>query len=65
MNATIQCLCHVSNIKNYFQDKQLVYNDTNNKNCKLTKEFSKLVNNLWKEPVGKINDYAPFISKNV
>ena len=32
MNATIQCLCHVANVKNYFQDKQLVYNDTNNKN---------------------------------
>ena len=59
MNATIQCLCHVANVKNYFQDKQLVYNDTNNKNCKLTKEFNKLVNNLWKEPVGNIRYYTP------
>ena len=59
MNATIQCLCHVANVKNYFQDKQLVYNDTNNKNCRLTKEFNKLVNNLWKEPVGNISYYTP------
>ena len=59
MNATIQCLCHVPNVKNYFQDKQLVYNDTNNKNCRLTKEFNKLVNNLWKEPAGNKKCYKP------
>jgi len=28
MNAIIQCLCHVSNFKNYFQNHQLVYQDT-------------------------------------
>ena len=64
MNATIQCLCHVSNIKNYFQDKQLVYKDINNKKCELTKEFNKLVNNLWKEPSGNKNYYTPTDFKN-
>ena len=59
MNATIQCLCHVSNIKNYFQDKQSVYNDTNNKKCELTKEFHKVLINLWKEPSGNKKYYKP------
>ena len=64
MNPTIQCLCHVSNVKNYFQDKQSVYNDTNNKKCELIKEFSKLVINLWKEPSENKNYYIPTDFKN-
>ena len=64
MNATIQCLCHVPNIKNYFQDKQSVFNDINNKQCELTKEFNKLVNNLWKEKSGNKNYYTPTDFKN-
>ena len=61
MNATIQCLCHVVNVKNYFQDKQLVYNDTNNKNCKLTKEFNKLVN---KDCISEMNPLFKGIAAN-
>jgi len=64
MNATIQCLCHISNIKKYFQDKQLIYNDINNKKCELTKEFSKLINNLWKEPSENKEYYTPNDFKN-
>ena len=64
MNATIQCLCHVPSVKNYFQDKQLVYNDTNNKKCELTKAFSKLVNNLWKESSENKKYYTPTDFKN-
>ena len=63
MNATIQCLCHVPNIKNYFKDKQSVYNDTNNKRCELTKAFNKVVNNLWKEAKNK-KYYTPTDFKN-
>ena len=38
------------NVKNYFQNTKLVNNDTQNRNCRLTMEFYKLLNNLWKEP---------------
>ena len=50
MNATIQCLCHVTNVKNYFQNQQLVFN--------------KLLNELWKEPSGNRNYYTPTDFKN-
>ena len=59
MNATIQCLCHVLNMKKYFQNRQLVFRDTNNKNCPLTIEFYKLVNNLWKDKYKKKNYFTP------
>jgi len=64
MNATIQCLCHVFNVKKYFQNKELVYNDTYKKNCELTLEFYKLVNNLWKEPIQNKEYYTPTDFKN-
>ena len=64
MNATIQCLCHVLNMKKYFQDRQTVYNDTKNKNCPLTKEFFILLNNLWKKPSNGKNYFTPKNFKN-
>ena len=65
MNATIQCLCHVLNIKTYFQSRQLIYDDIYNKNCPLTIEFYKLLNNLWKEPVNNKKYYTPTDFKNL
>ena len=59
MNATIQCLCHISNFKKYFQNKHSVYNDTKNKNCRLTKEFYKLINSLWKDSYKGKNYFTP------
>ena len=59
MNATIQCLCHVLNVKNYFQNEKLVYIDTLNKKCQLTLEFHKVVNNLWKESNINKEYYTP------
>ena len=64
MNATIQCLCHVLNVKNYFLNKQLVFADTNNKVCPLTKEFYKVVYNLWKERYNGRKYYTPTDFKN-
>ena len=64
MNATIQCLCHVLNVKEYFQNTQLVNNDTKNRNCRLTMEFCKLLNNLWKEPTKYKKYYTPTDFKN-
>ena len=65
MNATIQCLCHVLNVKNYFQNRQLIYDDTYNKDCPLTIEFYKLLNNLWKEPINHKKYYTPTDFKNL
>ena len=59
MNATIQCLCHISNFKKYFQNRQSVFKDTNNKDCRLTKEFYKLINSLWKDSYKGKNYFTP------
>ena len=59
MNATIQCICNIKKVKQYFQDKQLVYKDTNNKLCPLTKEFYNLINNLWKQSSNENNYCIP------
>jgi ubiquitin C-terminal hydrolase len=64
MNATLQCLCHVLNVKNYFKDRQLVYKDTINHNCPLTLDFYKVVNNLWKESYRGKKYYTPTDFKN-
>ena len=64
MNATIQCLCHILNMKNYFKKKQLVFNDINNKHCPLTKEFYKVLNNLWKFSSNGKTYYTPRDFKN-
>ena len=65
MNATIQCLCHVSNLKKYFLNKELVMNDMKNRTCPLTKEFCDLINNLWKEDFEGKNYYAPHGFKDI
>ena len=50
MNATIQCLCHINYLKDYFLNKDLITEATKNKNCPLTLSFYNLINNLWKLP---------------
>ena len=64
MNSTIQCLCNVLNIKKYFQNRQSVYKDTNNKNCPLTKEFYILLNSLWKDSSKGKKYFTPTDFKN-
>ena len=65
MNATIQCLCHILNIKKYFQNRKLVFDDINNKKCPLTKEFYKLINNLWKNSYKGRKYFTPKDFKNI
>jgi len=64
MNATIQCLCHISNFKKYFQNRQSVFNSTKNRNCRLTKEFYRLINSLWKDSYKGRNYFTPTDFKN-
>ena len=49
LNATMQCLSHISNIKKYFKNRKLVFNDINSKNCPLTRDICYIINNLWKK----------------
>ena len=65
MNATIQCLCHVLNLKKYFLNKELVMKDIQNKNCPLTIEFSNVINTLWQKSFEGKNYYAPYGFKNI
>ena len=44
MNATIQCLCHIRSLKEYFKN-----NNNFNNNARLTKCFCELINSLWTE----------------
>ena len=64
MNATIQCLCHISNFKKYFQNRQSVFNSTKNRNCRLTKEFYRLINSLSKDSYKGRNYFTPTDFKN-
>ena len=67
MNATIQCLCNVEKLKDYFSNNSLVNSVTMNKNCPLTLEFSSLINHLWKLPKDNNNKsyYNPTDFKNI
>ena len=62
MNATLQCLCHVTSLIKYFQ-KSKVNNYINSKNAPLAKSFSELLNILWSETYETY--YAPHNFKNL
>ena len=59
LNPTIQCLCHLLSMKHNLQNKNLIFNKTNNRNSPLTKEFYILINNLWKYSNDGNNYYNP------
>ena len=67
MNATIQCLSHVNQFKDYFLNGPLIDSVTSNRNCPLTLEFSSLVNHLWKLPKDNNNQnyYNPTDFKDI
>lgn len=62
MNATLQCLCHVIPLKNYFLNDNNLKKDIHHKNAPLSKCFSNLINTLWKS--SKAN-FAPHDFKNL
>ena len=59
MNATLQCLCNVTNLKKYFLNKDSFLKDIKNKDCPLAIEFYGVINNLWKESFNGKNYYTP------
>jgi uncharacterized UBP type Zn finger protein len=60
MNATLQCLCHVASLKEYFKEKN--FEGNNNNNFILTNAFYEVITNLWK--ISKISYYKPENFKN-
>ena len=62
MNPTLQCLCNVTSLKNYFQNPNLVSKDINNRQAPLTKSFYELLNKLWTKTYEKY--YSPNNFKN-
>ena len=61
MNATLQCLCHVTSLKKYFKEKN--FEENNNNNYILTNAFNKVITNLWK--ISNISYYKPEEFKNI
>ena len=62
MNATLQCLCHVILLKNYFLNDNNLKKDIHHKNAPLSKCFSELINILWKSSKAS---FAPHDFKNL
>ena len=65
MNATIQCLCNVFNLKKYFMDRQLMSQNLPKGNNSLSMEFFKVINNLWKNSYHGKSYYTPRDFKNI
>ena len=65
MNATLQCLCHVTSLKNYFNDESLLKKDILNKKTPLTKEFYEVITSLWKKTNNGLSYFAPNNFKNI
>ena len=61
MNATLQCLNHVKSFKEFFQDKEGINKEINNK--ELSSSFKELINKLWENSPETY--YAPTHFKNL
>ena len=57
MNATLQCLCHVKSIKDYFLDDNTYNQFISTKPASLTKCFADVLRKLWSNTYEK--SYAP------
>ena len=63
MNATLQCLSNIKSFKNYFQNREVVQKDINNRNGRLSNAFVELVNKIWENTYETY--YAPYNFKNL
>ena len=63
MNSTLQCLCNITSLKNYFRNKGQIEADLNNRNAPLANAFEELLNKLWEK--SKDSYYSPYNFKNV
>ena len=58
MNATLQCLAHVENLTKYFLRTEIISQLTSNSyKYKLSKEYLKVIQNIWTN--NNINYYSP------
>ena len=64
MNATLQCLCHVSSLKDYFLDDNRYYQEVMTKpTARLTQSLAEVVRKLWSQTTETY--YAPRNFKNI
>ena len=64
MNATLQCLCHVSSLKDYFLDENRYYQEVMAKpTARLTQSLAEVVRKLWSQT--NETYYAPRNFKNI
>ena len=49
MNATLQCLCHVNQMKDYFLDDNIYNQDILTRDAPLTKCFAEVIRKLWSQ----------------
>jgi len=64
MNATIQCLAHVSKLTKYLLNLKYINNNISDKNkYKLTNSYIEVLNNIWLNY--NINYYSPDNFKNI
>ena len=64
MNATLQCLCHVSSLKDYFLDDNRYNQDVMSKPAaRLTQSLAEVVRKLWSQTTETY--YAPRNFKNI
>ena len=57
MISTLQCLCHIKEIMNYFLDDNIYYQDILTKDTSLSKSFAEVLRNIW-SPTNEIS-YDP------
>ena len=49
MNSTLQCLCHIKEIKNYFLDDNIYHQEILAKDNSLSKSFAEVLRNIWSQ----------------
>ena len=57
MNATLQCLCHIKSLKDYFLDDNRFHQDIMARPARLTQSFAQVVRRLWSQTIETY--YAP------
>ena len=63
INSTLQCLCHIDLLKNYFMDDNIYNFDILSKPTSLSKLFADIVRTLWSQTYETVCDATEFKNK--
>ena len=64
LNATLQCLCNIKLLKDYFLNDDIYINEIMTRNATLTKGFAEVIRKLWANPNGD-KSYSPISFKKI